>query len=152
MKIAFDLDDTLILSNSNLPVESPRFSLVSNLLNIEKLRAGTRQIFNFCQQQGWETWIYTTSYRKRGYIWFLFWLYGIRLNGIINQSIHDKKVQVSCSKHPPSFGLDVVIDDSAGILIEGERFAFEALWIKPENLHWVDELKRRLLDLQSKIG
>ena len=75
----------------------------------------------------------------------------IKLHGIINQAIHKKVVTVNCSKHPPSFGLDVVIDDSAGILIEGERFSFNAIWLKPENKDWVEELKNRLLDLQTRI-
>lgn len=149
MKIAFDLDDTLILSDQNSFYDTPHW--LAKLLGYEKLRQGTSSIFKFCDEQGWETWIYTTSYRKPSYIKLLFLLQGIKLHGVINQKRHENVVEVNCSKHPPSFGLDVVIDDSEGILIEAERFNFHAIWLKPENPDWVKELQRRLLDLRDRM-
>lgn len=150
MKIAFDLDDTLIMSERDYPKEHSTYQFLTSPLGLESLRKGTKEMFRFCQQQGWETWVYTTSYRKPFYIRQLFWLHGIRLDGVINQHLHQKIVNVNCSKHPPSFGLDVIIDDSEGILIEGAHFSFDAIWLKPENLTWVQELKGRLLDLQQR--
>jgi len=151
MKVAFDLDDTLIMSNPKVGKEKPTYPIISKILGLESLRLGTRAIFQFCHQQTWETWIYTTSYRKAFYIQQLFWAHRIPIHGVINQQIHQKHVSVNCSKHPPTFNLDVIIDDSEGILIEAERFSFQAIWVKPENLNWVAELKGRLLDLHRRI-
>ena len=47
------------------------------------------------------------------------WLHGIRLDGIVNQARHDREVPARSTKHPPHFGIDLLIDDSEGVRLEG---------------------------------
>lgn len=145
MRVAFDLDNTLIRNDFEFPVENPEKYFLSRLTYYEKLREGTKEIFDFCKQNKWETWIYTTSYRQPLYIRKVFWLYSIYLDGVINQDIHFKKVQLNCSKYPPCFGIHVIIDDSEGVKIESEIHHFNAIWLKPTNHDWVKDLKIALL-------
>jgi phosphoserine phosphatase len=64
MKIAFDLDNTLIQNEFPFPIEAPNKSFWAKIMRFEPLREGTKEIFDFCKQQNWETWIYTTSFRN----------------------------------------------------------------------------------------
>ncbi len=147
MKVAFDLDNTLIVSHFSFPVELPKRRFWAYFCKYEPLRAGTVALFDFCKQQGWEIWIYTTSFRSVSYIKRLFWLYGIGLNGVVNQEIHNKKANANSSKYPPSFGIDVIVDDSEGVKIEGKKYNFNAIWIQPDNINWVADIKSQLLSL-----
>ncbi len=150
MKVAFDLDNTLIRYAHDFALETPQKSLLARLFHVEKLRYGTIEIFNYCKSQNWETWIYTTSFRSKWYIKTLFWVHSIALDGVINQEIHNQNVKVSSSKHPPTFGIDVVIDDSEGVKIEGERFNFDVIWLKADNENWVNDLKLALAEIHIK--
>ena len=150
MKVAFDLDDTLI-SNTFSDVEKPPKYLCAKLLKPEQLRKGTVEIFKFCKQQGWETWIYTTSLRSKWRVKFLFWLHGIHLDGFINQTIHNENVKIRSSKHPPTFGIDVIIDDSEGLAIEGKRYGFTVIVIDPNNRTWVTYLQEKLIKAKTRL-
>lgn len=99
----------------------------------------------YFQQQGEEIWIYTTSYRNTFYIRFLFWLHGIAVSGVINQAVHNQKIKnrtdwPRCSKYPPAFGIDLLIDDQEGVKIEAERHGFRMIWIKPEQHDWTEQV------------
>jgi hypothetical protein len=147
MKIAFDLDNTLIKNKFIFPVEKPQKVFLATLIHHEYLRAGTQEIFNFCKQQKWETWIYTTSFRSSTLIKRNFWLYNIAIDGVINQQIHKEKVTINCSKHPPTFGIDVIVDDSDGVKMEGEKYNFNTVIIQPENENWVEVLKKSFMEI-----
>jgi hypothetical protein len=102
MRIAFDLDNTLIRSGYDFVTEEPEKQILFLLLGKEKLRAGTKSLFQFCRNNLIETWIYTTSYRSEWYIYRLFWLYGIKLQGVVNQQKHNKYVKTGTTKYPRS--------------------------------------------------
>ncbi|MDJ1471966.1 HAD family hydrolase [Cytophagaceae bacterium DM2B3-1] len=148
MRIAFDLDDTLLCSRYRFPTELPTRSFFARVISYEQLREGTKELFEFCKTQGWQTWIYTTSYRTPSYIRRIFWLYGIRLDGVINQSIHERKVSVRSSKYPPTFGIDILIDDSKGVEIEGQKYSFKVCCIKVGEEKWIEKIKRFLVENQ----
>ncbi len=100
----------------------------------------------FFQQQGEEVWIYTTSYRSVVYIRFLFLLHGIQLKGVVNQAIHDRHLKKlsrapRCSKYPPAFGIDLLIDDQEGVLLEARRHDFKVVWVKPQYKDWTEQVK-----------
>jgi len=137
MRIAFDLDNTLIRNNYPFPLEQLRWPLLARVLRSEGLRQEIVQAASFCRAQGWEVWVYTTSYRSAWYIRRLFWLHGIRLDGVVNQQRHDRNARVRCSKHPPTFGIDLLVDDSEGVRLEGERHGFRVLVVQPEDSEWV---------------
>ena len=85
--------------------------------------------------------MYTTSYRSAWRISRLFWLHGIRLDGVVNQQRHDREAQARCTKQPPSFGIDLLIDNSEGVRIEGERHGFRVLVVAPEDAQWVEKVQ-----------
>ena len=95
MKIAFDLDNTLIRNEYDFELDKPSYTWLAYLLGGEKLRKGTKELIHFCQKQGWEVWVYTTSYRGIWYIRKIFWLYGINLQGVVNQAVHNNRVNIS---------------------------------------------------------
>jgi phosphoserine phosphatase len=63
MRLAFDLDNTLIRCGSDFPLEKPQRRILARLLSNEQLRHGIKELTDFCRQCGWEVWVYTTSYR-----------------------------------------------------------------------------------------
>ncbi len=135
MRIAFDLDGTLIACGYAFPTE--KTYAVMKACGVEKLRKGTVELMRYFQQQGEEVWIYTTSYRNPFYIRLLFWLHGIVVSGVVNQAVHKQKIRnrtdwPRCSKYPPAFDIDLLIDDQACVKIEAERHGFRMIWIKPE--------------------
>ena len=144
MRIAFDLDDTLLATTHDFPIEKPIKKFWSYFLKYEPLRKGTAKLFSQCKNLNHEIWIYTTSFRNPIYIKRLFWLYGIRLNGVVNQDIHNQKVKQHISKYPPAFDIDILIDNSEGVKIEGERHGFKTIWILPNDTQWVENILKEL--------
>lgn len=149
MRIAFDLDNTLIRCGYGFPLERPQRANLAKFLGGESLQQGVKEIADYCRVRGWEVWVYTTSYRSAWYIRKLFWLHGIWLDGVINQSRHRREVQASCTKHPPSFAIDLLIDDSEGVRIESERYNFKMLVVLPEDDQWVPKVKNALESIIS---
>ncbi|UYZ59210.1 hypothetical protein [Hymenobacter latericus] len=144
MRIAFDLDNTLIRGVHAFPLEAPKRRMLARLIGKEQLRQGIAELCAYCRQQGHEVWVYTTSYRSPAYIRRLFWLYGIRLNGVVNQAWHNREARVQCSKHPPSFGIDLLVDDAPGVRIEGERYGFRVVVIDPKDEQWTARVQATL--------
>ena len=144
MRLAFDLDNTLIRCGHDFPLEKPRRRFLAKLLGGEQLRHGIKELTDHCRQRGWEVWVYTTSYRSAWHIRRLFWLHGIGLDGVVNQQRHDREVQAHCTKHPPSFGIDLLIDDLEGVRIEGERHGFRVLVVAPDDAQWTEKVRAAL--------
>jgi len=139
MKISFDLDDLLICGVKKFDVEKSNF--FTQVLGIENLRLGTVSLFKTLRLQNHEIYIYTTSLRSPFRIWLTFKLKGISLSGIVNKTIHDKKMKklsFSCSKYPPMFDIDLHIDDSDGVNIESEKYNFNTLIIKENDIKWTE--------------
>jgi FMN phosphatase YigB (HAD superfamily) len=144
MRIAFDLDNTLIRGAHAFALEVPTRRFWARLLGKEALRAGIVEVAQECQRRGWEVWVYTTSYRSASYIRRLFWLHGIGLAGVVNQARHEREVRVRSTKYPPQFGIDLLVDDAPGVGLEGARYGFETLIISPNDAEWVAKVKARL--------
>lgn len=143
-RIAFDLDDTLLVSIEGFPVEPAKHQWLFRLFKSEALRLGTSELFEYCRQNGWEIWIYTSSYRDKSYIKRIFRNYGITLDGVVNQQIHNKIVQKSVSKYPPAFDISVLVDNSEGVKMEGEKYGFEVIWLPPSDLNWIGTVQEYL--------
>jgi hypothetical protein len=142
MRVAFDLDDTLIPWRSDLfPVERPR-GFFGRFFAPERLRRGAPDLMHALVLHGCDLWVYTTSSRTPRYIKHLFSCYGVQIGGAINQEIHWEwlKQQPSarrCSKYPPAFGIDLLIDDSEGVCMEGQQFGFRVVHVRPDDPDWV---------------
>jgi hypothetical protein len=145
MRIAFDLDDTLIPSDPSVfAVERPR-GLFGRLFAAEHLRHGAIDLLHALRRHGCDVWVYTTSLRRPGYISRLFRCYGVRLGGAINQETHwawlkRQPSQHHCSKYPPAFGIDLLVDDSEGVLMEGRQFRFDVVHVLPSDADWTHKV------------
>lgn len=135
MRIAFDLDITLIRCGHDFPLEKPQRRIWAKILTSEQLRQGIKKLTDFCCQRGWQVWVYTTSCHSVWRIRRLFWLHDICLDGVVNQQRHDREAQARSTKHPSSFSVDLLINDPEGVGIEGERHGFCVLVVAPKDAH-----------------
>ena len=46
------------------------------------------------------------------------------------------------SKYPPAFNIDIHIDDSKGVELEGNRFNFRTIIISEDNHTWAEDILR----------
>ena len=82
-----------------------------------------------------------------------FFSYGMSVDFIINKQKHKKEVRglaKNSSKFPPTFGIDVHIDDSLGVQMEGEKYSFKTIIIDFENANWTKTIVENLTEIQSK--
>ncbi|MBO6088717.1 MAG: HAD family hydrolase [Lachnospiraceae bacterium] len=157
MIVSFDLDDTLYVSPDNFKTEKePGFPF--KFFYKERLRLGTKELFERLQADGFETWIYTTSFRSEGYIRGLFRRYGIKVGQVINGSRHMKEVQGNKtepmpSKYPGKYRIGLHVDDDISVLQNGKTYGFKVFLIGPQDDEWVEKVineARRIRDLNSK--
>jgi hypothetical protein len=139
--ISFDLDDTLIPGTKRFATEQQ--NLLHKIFRLETLRIGTVELIKTLQAKGHKIYIYTTSFRSPTKIWWTFFLYGIKLDKITNQKIHEKILMEKASEHskyPPIFNIDVHVDDSKGVEIEGQRRNFKTIIVSEADLVWTDSV------------
>ena len=107
----------------------------------EPLRQGTRLLFRKLRRRGFSIWIYTTSVRTPFQIRLWLILHGIRVDGVINEERHrtqlaGRKFARMPSKYPPAFGIDLHVDDSEGVKMEGDEHGFRVVVVRPDDEHW----------------
>ena len=142
MKISFDLDDTLIPAQDE-DFETEEKSLIQKILGVESIRKGTKQVFEELKNAGHEVGIYTTSHRGIGWIRFHFWTYGISTDFIVNEKLNRKRLMEagkSSSKYPPAFGVNLHVDDSRGVKMEGERHGFNVIILAKDESDWTNRI------------
>lgn len=143
MIISFDLDDTLIPGTKTFDTEDQ--NLLQRLIGVEKIRKGTIGLFKQLRSRGYSIFIYTTSFRPTLKAKLTFMSYGISVDRVINQQCHDKELKENrtrCSKFPPAFGIDIHVDDSIGVGMEGDRFKFKTIIIEEDDLNWTEAILR----------
>ncbi|MDF2188754.1 hypothetical protein [Paraflavitalea sp. CAU 1676] len=137
LRISFDLDDTLIAYSFPFATEPRQWW--QKLLGQERLRAGTVALIKSLQAEGHSISIYTSSLRPVRRIRMLLRSYDIRVEQVINRQIHLKTVPVNkqqCSKYPPAFGIDIHVDDSTGLAIEGNQHKFKTIIVAMDQEDW----------------
>ena len=145
MIISFDIDNTLIPYSDEFEVEEK--TLIPKILGAESIRKGTIFLFNELEKRDHEVWIYTTSFRSIFQLKKTFKSYGLNPSKIINENINQKqlkKYNCKASKNPKLFGIDLHIDDSRGVEIEGNRYGFNTLIIRPEDKNWVNKILTKI--------
>ena len=145
MRIAFDLDDTLVRTGSSLKTEPPPLGWLANLVISEPLREGTSSLLKELKAQGWQIWVYTSSFRSRAMVRLNFLAYGIPLGGVVNQDVHDQtmeKMGKKLLKYPPAFGIDLLVDDSVAVYDEGRTEGYEVVLIDPSDPEWCERVRR----------
>ncbi len=144
MIISFDLDDTLI-SKNKFQLEKTNF--LQRILGIESLRKGTIDLFKELKKQKHQIYIYTTSCRSESRIKGTFCSYGISVDYVINQQKHQKKsskTNIRCSKFPPMFHIDIHVDDSIGVEMEGQKFGFKTIIISEIDENWTQTILSKI--------
>ncbi len=77
----------------------------------------------------------------------MFLSYSIPVDFIINQQMHDRRMirkGKNISKFPPEFGIDIHIDDSAGVEMEGKKFGFKTIIISPDEGDWSNIILKKI--------
>lgn len=146
MKISFDLDDTLIPSNPS-DFHVIQQNIFQKILSVEQLREGSLELIHALQSKGHHVGIYTTSYRSKLKIRFQLLTYGIKVAFVINEKINRKELNrrnLSASKYPPAFNIDLHIDDSKGVAIEGDRLNFKTIIIPKNQESWQREIIKQV--------
>jgi len=147
MIISFDLDDTLIPTSTKFAVEKQ--NILQKIFKIEKLRIGSLELFEEIKKRKYDVYIYTTSYRSKLRIKTMFLSYGISIKSIINQQEHNKFVKIASSKYPPKFNIDIHIDDSIGVQMEGEKYNFKTIIVSKENEFWCKQIIKELDEIEN---
>jgi hypothetical protein len=135
MQVSFDIDDTLVCAPC-VPSEQlvPRWR---RLWYTEQLRRGTKALMGELLRRRCRIWVYTTSYRSPRYLRGWFKCIGVPIAGVVNQTDHDRIVgRHGPSKYPPAFGIDLHVDDSEGVALEGRRHGFAVVIVSPEDPDW----------------
>lgn len=145
MRISFDLDKTLIPAKDEFPVEEQGF--FRRLFGIEKIRRGSIELMKRLSSQGHEIYIYTTSYRSQFKIRLMFWSYGIKIHGVVNQQENQealKRRKIFVSKYPPAFGIQLHVDDLPGVKLEAEKYKFRVVIVSPGDENWADKVTKEM--------
>jgi hypothetical protein len=150
MRIAFDIDNTLIPLRDDFPVEpSVPFSLLRFWFR-ESLREGTRRLLRELRAGGCDIWLYTTSGREPSYLRSWFFLLGVPLGGVVNYHRHEQLMRSggcpNCSKYPPAFGIDLLVDDSDGVALEGRMHDFDVLVVELGEIDWTEKVLAAVKD------
>jgi trehalose-6-phosphatase len=145
MRISFDLDDTLICYDPSVPCETSRVPFWLKSWYNEPLRLGTVRLMQELQANGWDIWIYTTSYRSPKQVKRWFGFYGIDIAAVINQELHEQWVKHSpfqryISKYPPAFEIVLHVDDLEGVKLEGEENGFEVVVVEMSDEDWTSKV------------
>ena len=148
MRIAFDLDDTLIPTTTKFSVGSRALGFPTNLLFKEELRTGAPELLKMLSQNH-EVWIYTTSMREEFYLKMWFKLWGVKIASVINQqkpinAVAGNSIYSRFSKIPTLFGIDLLIDDLPGVEIECNIQDCESLIICPNDKIWTEKVAAKI--------
>jgi hypothetical protein len=155
MRISFDLDDTLICYGTGTPCEPRPPWYWRFWASDEPLRLGARSLMQALRERGWELWVYTTSHRHPGSVRRWLRSYGIRVAYVVNQDVHDRHLRRSPRDYPPSknpraFGIDLHVDDSDGVQMEGEQHGFRVVVIAPQDEAWTEKVLAAVEKLQGQ--
>ena len=157
IRISFDIDDTLACQLHHCAVEHSRLPACVHRWLGEPLRMGTRSLTRELRRQGCSIWVYTSSGRAPSYIrrWLL--LYGIRVDGVVNSALHSRALTAhgllnSPSKFPPAFDIDLHVDDSEGVRLEGHDHGFRVVVVKPEDESWALRVLDAVAEVQAQLA
>lgn len=144
MRISFDLDDVLFVSPERYETEPPpRFPL--NRIFPDRLRKGTPELIHALQREGFEVWVYTSSYRTATYIRSLFRAYGIHFDQIVNGYRHEEEVQgnrtqVLPQKMPNFYHISLHVDDEKAVEKNGKIYGFRTIRVFEPEEGWVERI------------
>src|ERR1051326_2116064 len=101
MRVSFDLDDTLICYQTEVPREPCRKPYLLKPWFDEPLRQGAPTLMKELQRQGCDIWICTSSYRSPLLIRLWLAWYGVRVGRIITQDTYEAHLHPYPATYPP---------------------------------------------------
>jgi hypothetical protein len=152
MRISFDVDDTLVCRG--ICARDPGiFPDALGELLCEPLRAGTRSLIGELKEREWSVCIYTTSLRTPFQIRFWLMLHGITVDRVVNDDRHRRELAARHfsrlpSKYPPAFDIDLHVDDSEGVGLEGQEHGFKVVVVEPGDAKWAEKVLNAAGSLQ----
>jgi hypothetical protein len=148
MRVAFDLDGTLIPERAGqFSTEEPG-EIPWRWFVYERIRTGAPGLFAALRARDVDVWVYTSSLRRPWEIRALFRAYGVALGGVVNADQHEAAMRARGArwgtKHPPAFGIDLLVDDSEAIVRAGTTHGFRVVHVTPDDASWCDKVMREL--------
>ena len=156
VRISFDIDDTLACQLHHCDVEQSRLPDCVHRWLGEPLRFGTRALIRELRRQGCSIWVYTSSGRTPAYIKRWLMLYGIRVDGVVNSDRHSlalaaRGLSNAPSKLPSAFDIDLHVDDSEGVKLEGQDHGFRVVVVHPEDENWARQVLDAVAVVQAQL-
>ena len=147
MRVSFDLDEVLFVSPQTHKTEPP-LPFPLRKIFVERLRLGTPALINALQKMGYEVWVYTSSFRTDRYIRWLFRLYGVRFDGIVNGFRHMKEVQrnsktILPQKLPNRYRISLHIDDEDAVCSVAGQYGYRTYQLNAQDDDWKEKIIRR---------
>lgn len=157
IRISFDIDDTLACQAHHCAVEHSRLPAFVHRWLGEPLRMGTRDLTRELRRRGCSIWVYTSSGRTPSYIrrWLL--LHGIHVDGVVNSVRHSHALTArgltnAPSKLPTAFDIDLHVDDSEGVQIEGQHHGFRVVVVRPDDESWAQRVLHAAAEVQAQLA
>ncbi len=154
LRISFDLDEVLFVSPETHKTEPPLIFPLNRIFR-ERLRLGTVQLIPELRKEGFEVWVYTTSFRSERYIKALFRCYGVVFDGIVNGQRHQKEVQGSRSeamptKLPSRYHISLHVDDESIVATYGKTYGFEVFQLFAQDDDWAEKILARVREIRNR--
>ena len=156
VRISFDIDDTLACLPHHSATEDSKLPECLHRWLGEPLRNGTRALIRELRRQNCSIWVYTSSGRTPAYIrrWLL--LYGIHVDGVVNSVRHGQALAArglsnAPSKLPTAFDIDLHVDDSEGVQIEGRDHGFRVVVVRPDDEQWAHKVLEAVAHVQAQL-
>ena len=153
MRVSFDLDEVLFV-NPNTHKTEPELIFPFNKIFKERLRLGTADLIHKLQDEGFEVWVYTSSFRSENYIKALFRLYNVRFDSIVNGTRHLKEVQgkrkeMYPQKMPSKYRIVLHIDDEAVIATAGKAYGFKVYQLNADDDMWKEKILEQVYQIRK---
>lgn len=157
MRISFDIDDTLACQAFHSEAEPNRLPAFVHRWLGEPLRIGTRSLIRELRRQDCSVWVYTSSGRTPAYIRRWLMLYGIHVDGVVNSVRHkhaltERGLVNAPSKLPCAFDIDLHVDDSEGVQMEGRHHGFRVVVVRPDDEGWAQQVLNAAAEVQMQLA
>jgi len=154
MRVSFDLDEVLFVLPETHKTE-PELGFPFNKIYKERLRLGTVELIHRMQSEGFDVWVYTSSFRSEKYIRNLFKHYHIRFDGIVNGDRHLREVQGN-RKHsvpqklPSKYRISLHIDDETIVCTAGRLYGFNVYQLDAQDDDWEEKIMQRVYEIKKR--
>ena len=155
MRVSFDLDEVLFVNPATHKTERKLPFPLCRIFK-EQLRLGTPEVIHKLQSLGYDVWVYTSSFRSEAYIWWLFFFYGVRFDGIVNAKRHLNEIQrfsntILPQKIPSRYKISLHVDDESVICSYGKEYGFETYQLDAEDDAWKEKVIARAEEVHQKM-